>query len=378
MLAPMVLDIETVNAEGKACYKWWCPGFRVLSLALAWRDGDTVRTWFTMDPTKISIAILRLSEQRRQLIVHNLAFEKGVLETLYPDCQFNWYADTMRMAQLHDNGGDWRDLVFNDDVLDEDASPDLGCSLEAAASRVLQRDLHHHKAERDAYLLSIGVRTNQGGAIHLLPEPILQRYNITDTTVCLELFDELHKILDGVWQKDWTLYYTRTDLMNRAYREGISIDLPALADVIAKIDAEVSQIEAEFLIQHEENIKKWLQLYNPKVKTFNIGSNKQLKELFVGVLGLKAGHITEKGQKLIKDKAISVVEAHREFPSFQSKHLKDWGDAGKLLEKRRKRLLVLSQAMSTYWMAAEGEGRIHPEVRIAGTRTNRVSGGRDE
>lgn len=378
MLAPMVLDIETVNAEGKADYRWWRPGFRILSLALAWRDGDTVRTWFTMDPTKISIAILRLSEQRRQLIVHNLAFEKGVLETLYPDYQFNWYADTMRMAQLHDNGGDWRDLVFNEDVLDEEASPDLGCSLEAAASRVLERDLHHHKQERDDILRGQGVRTNFGSHIHLLPEDVLARYNIADTTVCLELFDELHKILDGVWQKDWDLYYTRTDLMNRAYRQGISVDLPALAEVISSIDAEVNRIEQEFLIQHEESIKKWVQLFNPKDKTFNIGSNKQLKELFVGVLGLKAGHMTNKGQELVKTKAISVEDAHREYPSFASKHLKYWGDAAKLLEKRRKRLLVLSQAMSTYWMATEGGGRIHPEVRIAGTRTNRVSGGRDE
>jgi len=212
----------------------------------------------------------------------------------------------------------------------------------------------------------------------LLPEDILARYNVGDTTVCLELFDELHKILDGVWQKDWNLYYTRTDLMNRAYREGISIDLPDLAQVIANIDAEVDQIEADFMEQHKESLMKWRELYKITKKSFNIGSNKQLAELFVGVLGIEPRHMTEKGAKKVKEKELTTPEACRQYPSFAAKHLGQWGEAAKHLQKRRKRLLVLSQAMSAYWMATEGGGRIHPEVRIAGTRTNRVSGGRDE
>jgi len=378
MLAPIVLDIETVNAEGVADFRWWRPGFRILSLALAWKDGASVRTWFTMDPVKIDAAILRLAEQNRRLVVHNLAFEMGVFETLYPSLRFNWYSDTMRLAQLHDNGGDWRDLVFNQDELDEDASPDLGLSLEAAASRVLQRDLHHHKEERDEYLRSIGIKTNFGGSIHLLPEPILSRYNIADTVVCLELFDALQSFLDGVWQKDWPLYFSRAKLMTYAYRRGISIDTCRLKSVISTIDNEISVIEQEFRDTMQESIGKWAILQKKDPSEFNLGSNKQLKELFVTVLGMRGSHLTTKGQKVVKKKQLSMDEALDKYPSFQSKHLGDWGKAGLPLQARRKRLLVLSQAVSALFMAEQGRGRVHPEQRVSGTRTNRVSGGRDE
>ncbi len=378
MLAPMVVDIETVNAAGVADYRWWASGFRILSIAMAWRDGLDVRTWFTADPIKIDIAVKRLSEQRRQLIVHNLAFEKGVFETLYPELQFNWYADTMRMAQLHDNGGDWRDLVFNEDVLDEDASPDLGLSLEAAASRVLERDLHHHKAERDEYLRALGVRSGFGGHIHRLPLFILESYNIADTTVTLELFEKLHGILDGVWQKDWNLYQYRTELMNHAYRKGILIDTDSLWEYIQHIDQEIDQIEQEFRSKFTTEIEKWGKLYQTDPNSFNVGSNKQLRELFVGICGITGKHMTEKGALQVKSGLLPLDRALNEYPSFKSKHLKDWGAGGMLLAKRRKRMLVLSQTLSTHWMATQGEGRIHPEIRVAGTRTNRVSGGRDE
>jgi DNA polymerase I-like protein with 3'-5' exonuclease and polymerase domains len=283
------------------------------------------------------------------------------------------------MAQLHDNGGDWRDLVFNNDVLDPEASPDLGCSLEAAASRVLGKDLHNHKAERDAFLKEHhGIRSKQGSFIHLLPSHILKSYNIADTVVTLELFEHLDLLLRGIWEKDWDLYYNRTDLMNKAYRKGININLPALYTVITKLEAEIALIEANYLEFMHLHIIKWAELYKTCAEEFNIGSNKQLKELYVGVLGMKAGHLTEKGQKAVKDKELTLDEALNEYPSFQSKHLGDWGESGKLLIQRRKRLLVLSQAISTFTMASMGNGRIHPEVRVAGTRTNRVSGGRDE
>jgi DNA polymerase I-like protein with 3'-5' exonuclease and polymerase domains len=336
-------------------------------------------SWFSAKPSQIKRAIAQLAATSRPLIVHNLAFEKGVFETLYPDLQFNWFCDTMRLAQLHDNGGDWRDQIFSDiGDLDEEESPDLGLSLEAVASRVLQRDLHHHKDERDDYLRTLGVRSRFGGHIHLLPPDILERYNTADTTITLEIYETLAPLLDGVWQKDWLFYHNRTRLMNSAYRRGIPMEIVTLEVYVYTIDADIDRIEAEFNAFHTENIKKWAEMTENTPESFNVGSNKQLKELFCDVLGMTAAHMTKKGEERVKKKEITREEALKLYPSFQSKHLGDWGESGMILIKRRKRMLVLAQALSTLEMAKQGGGRVHPEQRVAGTRTNRVSGGRDE
>jgi hypothetical protein len=375
---PLAVDIETVDASGVSSFRWWKPGFSIQSLALSWRNGFDIESWFSMDPAQIEAAIRRLAATGRPLIVHNLAFEKGVFETLYPDLTFNWFADTMRLGQLHDNGGDWRDQIFLEDVLDEESSPDLGLTLEAVASRVLQRDLHHHKDERDDYLRSLGVRSRFGGHIHLLPADILERYNKADTAVTLELYEALAPLLDGVWQKDWPLYHNRTRLMNSAYRRGVKIDIEPLERYVYEIDRDVDKIEAEFKAYHAQNIEKWAEMTENPPEDFNIGSNKQLKELFCGVLGMSAKHLTDKGEARVKAKEITPEEAAKQYPSFKSKHLATWGASGEILIKRRKRLLVLSQALSTLWMAKDGGGRCFPEQKVAGTRTNRVSGGLHE
>lgn len=377
-MQPIALDIETVGPDGLASFRWWVPGFRILSLALSWRDGLDIKSWFSADPATIDIGIRRLASTHRPLIVHNLAFEKGVFETLYPDLVFNWYADTMRLAQLNDNGGDWRDQVFLGDELDEDESPDLGLSLEAVASRVLQRDLHHHKDERDEYLRSIGIRSKFGSHIHKLPIEILKRYNESDTTVTLEIYETLAPVLDGIWQKDWLFYSNRTRLMNLSYRKGFLIETEALGEYITQIDSDIDQIELEFKHSNRDSIKKWAEETGNSENDFNVGSNKQLKELFCGVLGMTGKHLTKTGEEKVRKKEITREEALKQYPSFQSKHLSDWGDSGMILAKRRKRMLVLSQALSTLHMAKMGNGRCHPEQRVAGTRTNRVSGGLNE
>lgn len=379
-MQPIALDLETVNGEGVADFRWWKPGFRILSLALSWRDGLDIKSWFTADPNEITRALVQLTSRgiERPLVVHNLAFEMGVLETLYPDLKFNWYADTMRLAQLNDNGGDWRDQVFIGDELDEEASPDLGLSLEAVASRVLERDLHHHKSERDDVLRAMGIRSKFGSHIHLLPLDVLERYNKLDTGVTLEVFEALGTKLDGVWQKDWALYKYRADLMVSAYRRGIRADISTLQEYVYTIDREIDMIELEFYHQNRDMIKKWAEMTGNTEEEFNCGSNKQLRELFCDVMGLTGKHLTASGLDAVKSKAMTMDEALKKYPSFQSKHLSDWGEAGLTLVKRKKRLLVLSQALNTLEMAKLGAERVHPEQKVAGTRTNRVAGGRNE
>ena len=154
--------------------------------------------------------------------------------------------------------------------------------------------------------------------------------------------------------------------------------MEALQRYTYEIDADVDKIEAEFKSYHAENIKKWAELTGNNEFEFNVGSNKQLKELFCDVLGMTAAHMTATGEKRVKDKEITREEALKQYPSFQAKHLGDWGESGELPIRRRKRLLVLSQALNTLQMAKDGRGRCHPEQKVAGTRTNRVAGGLNE
>jgi DNA polymerase I-like protein with 3'-5' exonuclease and polymerase domains len=371
----IAIDLETINGDGKSDFRWWKPGFKIQSIALSWRDQGEIVSWFSCESAEIDAVIKRLHEKQHPLIVQNLSFEMGVLNTLYPQYPLNWHADTMRLAQLWDNGGDWRDQKFNGDELDEENSPELGISLEAIASRILQKDFHKHKEQRDSYLRSVGVRSNFGGHIHLLPPDILREYNIADTVVTLEIFDALTPKLSAIWEKDWELYKTRVFHMNSAYRRGIVVDSNKLWGVIQIIDAEIDNIDADFREKYYIPLEKWAKTFNKDPKSFNISSTKQLSQLFIQVMGLTAQHTTKKGEELIKKKEITFGEACIKYPSLATKHLEDYGEAGKHLKLRKKRLLVLSQALSAYEMAKQGNGRAHPEIKASGTRTNRVSGG---
>jgi hypothetical protein len=253
--------------------------------------------------------------------------------------------------------------------------PLWGISLEAIASRILQKDFHQHKNSRDDYLRSVGVKKNFGGHIHLLPVNILKEYNIADTIVTLEIFNALATKLDNIWQRDWILYYTRVHHMNSAYRRGIKVNTSKLRRVIKAIDREIRTIDTDFSVKYAEELRRWGLKHDKDPKTFNISSTKQLSELFIGIMGLEAKHTTNKGEKAVKDKELSFEEACLKHPSLSSKHLGDFGEPGEHLKKRKKRMLVLSQALCALEMAKLGGGRAHPEIKVSGTRTNRVSGG---
>jgi hypothetical protein len=92
---------------------------------------------------------------------------------------------------------------------------------------------------------------------------------------------------------------------------------------------------------------------------FKLGSSKQLCMLFIDVMGMTHRFETPKGS-----------------PSFKASHLNQWKEGGQILFKRKKRLLVLQQCANTY-LASLHSGRVHPFIRVSGTRSNRVSGGRD-
>lgn len=390
------IDIET-SCKGKAEFRYWREGFKIDSLAVTWRGEDgALQSWFAADPTQIDRMIRRLAETQKPLVVHNLAFEMGVFMRLYPDLTFNWVGDTMRLAQLRDNGGDWRDtLKTADDLMDEllgegdeDNKPKwkqkTGLGLEAVAGRFLPEVNHGHKQEAHKWLEeNHGVKTKHGQHLHLLPYEKLRQYNIADTETTLLLFEVLDaelKSLEFDWSQDWILYTTRCRLMQQAYIKGLKIDREALKDAIYKTDAEIKAILADFFAATKDSRILWARANPGKLKRspkqpddFNIGSGVQLKQLFQGVLRLSTGKLTKTGQEKVDKKQLSAEQAAIQYPSFASKHLKLLGPLGEILYKRRKRLLVLQQMLACY-MGSEEDGRLHAEVRVAGTRTNRVTG----
>lgn len=390
----IAIDFET-SCNGKAEFRFWRQGFQIDSIACSWRDQGELKSWFSNKPKEVDAMIRRLAELNSPLVVHNLGFEMGVLMKLYPDLKFNWSADTMRLAQLLDNGGSWRDFVFKtaDDLMDEllddeKASTRSGLSLEAVASRFLPKDRQNHKAIAYKWLEdNHQIKSNHGSHLHLLPYEQLKEYNIADTEVTLLLYEELTeqlKLLDFDWSQDWTLYTTRCRLMQGAYIRGLKIDRDRLRKHIYKVDQELKAILDEFMDKTKEAREEWARKYPGKIKSrpttpdsFNIGSNQQLARLFIECLGIVGGRTTAKGQKKVEGELLTPDQAARDYPSFASKHLHLWGPLGEILYRRRKKLLVLQQMLGVL-LGSEESGRLHPEVRVSGTKTNRVSGGRGE
>ncbi len=388
------LDIET-SCNGKAEYRYWRPGFKIDSVAISWRTEAGIQSWFSNTPQGIDGMIRRLAETGKPLLVHNLSFELGVFSKLYPGLKFNWQGDTMRLAQLDDNAGGlhWEETVLQtaDDIMDAllddgDAPRRSGLGLEACASRYLPQINQNHKSVAHTWLEeNHGIKTRHGGHLHLLPYEQLKQYNIADTETTLLLYEALAEILtlkEFDWAPDWVLYVNRVQLMASAYIRGLKIDREALKAEIYKVDKEVKEVMSEFFNATVEARLKWANKYPGKIKSrpvlaesFNIGSNLQLKQLFVDVLGVVGGRATKTGLAKIDTKQLTAQEAAVQYPSFASKHLPLWGPLGEILYKRRKLLLTLQQMLGVYLGSAE-TGRLHPEVRASGTQTNRVAGGK--
>lgn len=390
----IALDLET-SCRGESEYRVWRDGFKIDSISLSWRDeAGQVVSWYSDEAGKIDAMIRRLAETQKPLVVHNLAFEMCVFMKLYPGLTFNWAADTMRLAQLDDNSGgrDWRDkLILNElDELDallgeeEVEKPKSGLSLEACASRYLPAEFHNHKGPAHKWLEdNHGIRTRHGQYLNLLPPDVLRQYNIADTEVTLRLYEELAERLrlqDFDWSLDWSLYTTRCRLMQSAYLRGIKIGRDKLREEILRLHGEIEGIRAEFLERTVESRALWAERFPGKIKSrptrpgdFNIGSNQQLARLFLDVMGINTGHVTATGKAKVESGDMSRDEAAVKYPSFAAKHLADYGPLGELLLKRRKALLVLQQMLGVY-MGSDEDGRLHPEVKVSGTSSNRVAG----
>lgn len=389
----VVLDYETVEIVGKrtvASTEFYRPTFRVSSASFTWRgpSGSLVSV-FREGEAAVRRVIEFLHARGAQFVTFNQQFEWGVTRYRYPDLvdKLRWHADAQRLVQNLDNGGDKAAFEWIPLGEDEDGEQEwgkefrAGMGLAACVKRVLRRP--DPKAATYAYLRDVcGVKAGKEGAnLHLLPYEQMRAYNISDTENTLLLYEhciETFRAIGFDWTLDHALYMGAARRLAAAKGRGISVDRAAAAAYAKDIEAQVADIERAFLDKFAEPIRgverqlrleairkrktlKGRKNYLRKGKwreecAFNPGSNRQLALLFVDQLGIEPFFRTPK-----------------EGPSFKAAHLHQWGDGGKLLADRRKRLLIHQQTTKLL-EKSEYDGRWHVDLRAVGTVTSRFAG----
>ncbi len=413
MIDLISIDYETKDSRG-ASFEYFRKDFTIFSLSCCWRDPKTKEPqfWFSTDPMRIAQKLASMARTQVPVIAHNLPYELACTKKCYPHINLNWHADTMRLTQLRDGGGDLFDAPvltleqeiamelgeMNEKQVKRQWAKTKGLGLEAAAFRYLSEKYQGHKKPAHDWLEeNLGIKKDHGRHLDRLPYDMLEQYNNADTLITLLLYEshvEYFKSQKFDWSQDWKLFINRADLMTSAHIKGIKINTEKLLDYIVEVEAEIAEMEAKFTKMFTKEIEilkenRLIHLWNhwtqqPKTdrgrsnrrrklesgemddewNSFNIGSSKQLTELFSKILGIEHQFETPKGS-----------------PSFKSSHLSQWITSdgrrgGDLLLNRKKRLLVLQQCCNVY-LSAQHDGRTHPSIKISGTKSNRVAGGRD-
>jgi hypothetical protein len=401
----IVVDFET--AEDKhASTEFYRPAFRVVSCAFSWLDQrGQIRSEYTEGENATYYFLERIAKHRIPIIAHNAQFEMGVVGCRFPALagQLLWHADTMRLVQNYDNGGD--DLALETlPPLSLDQQLELleitegegagepkslaGLGLSKCVQRILRRPDHKQRAYK-------WIRENvpeckgkkEARFLNRLPPEMLKVYNIGDTEETLRLYvfiTDYFKSIGFDWRRDHALYFNSVRLLVSAKVRGVPVERAQLQANREGVSKEISDIEDAFRARFVEPIgrvernrllaevreRKTLKgrkgfvrrvrrdsdYFVDKVR-FNIGSNKQLEALFVNQLGMRPKFRTDKGA-----------------PAFRSAVLGQWGDGGLMLQKRRKRLLVLKQTESLLDLSAF-DSKWHVDLKACGTSTGRFSGG---
>jgi hypothetical protein len=391
----IVMDYETALLDGTPSTEYYRKDFRIISAAFAWigEDGRVV-TKYREGEDAVRSYVHRIHGADIPLVVHNLQFEYGV--TLYrcPGLESSVQIDTMRLVQVADNGGTRAHfepkVQTYDDMLDavegdeDEPKQSSGLGLVSAASRWLPAEYQSHK---EPFYALIRERTgckagSEGKRLDALKPDELERYNVADAVVTLQLYLRLTAQFREDkydWRLDHMLYRESAKRIASAKGKGIPLDLQQLsyyrADIKKELEAIADKFRAHFLVPilelEQEACSRWID--GPKtargkegraeaVKSeqflFNVGSNKQLAALFVGKLRMEPKFTTKTGQ-----------------PSFKSAFLSQWGEGGEMLKKRRKRLLVLKQVEALIELGSY-DGKWHVDLKACGTTTGRFAGGK--
>ena len=417
----MVFDYETALLTGEASTEAYRRDFRVTSCAFSWLDvNGQIKSIFLIGEAETEKMLYKVAAAKIPLVAHNIQYELLVTMCRFPKVMPDlvWGTDTMRLVQNFDNGGKFDTSAEGFLSIEEDLermqaeadgeeweaeskAPPMGMGLDAAIKRILPRKFHGHKKEAYDWIranTSCGKRTRPGKFLNLLPMDLMKRYNIGDTENTLRLYchiTEYFKKIGFDYRNDHALFMGSVYAITKAKIRGVRVDRERLAKVKADIEAEVAEIEATFMEYFKKEIAEVEQMREDKwcgeLKTekgrekrrarlaadkltatdvpdkkknkwdehvrFNVGSNHQLRMIFVDILKMVPKFLTDKGS-----------------PSFKSPALPQWGEGGMLLGKRRKRLLVLKQATNLLILSGY-DGRFHLDLKACGTSTGRYAGG---
>ena len=408
----VLIDFET-SENGKGSTEFYRKNFRVDSMAASWFAEDgSIKSKYLEGEDAITAFLARLVREEIPYVAHNVQFELGVLKCRFPTVadKLSFHADTMRLAQIFDNGGDKfavaAPLTYDEELgafLDKEGDEDeegekpkkkkkakgtAGLGLVKCALRILK--LPDHKSEAHAWIRANVPECKEGKEgkfLNLLPRDIAERYNVADTEVALKLYKhcvDYFKEIGYDWTKDHRFYFNSVKLLVGAKIRGVAVQRTQLSGYRESVAAEIAQMGADFRATFEKQIlavererlakyvggcktlrgkKRRVQRYkrgDPKAVVevrFNVGSNHQLESLFIVQLGHEPRFKTPKGK-----------------PAFRSSVLHVYGEGGNMLAKRRKRLLVLKQSEALLELS-EYDSRIHFDLKACGTATSRYSGG---
>jgi len=413
---PVVMDYETALLDGTPSLDYYREDFRVVSTAFSWRENGVLQTYYTVGETPTLAFLAVLKARGCTLVVHNLQFEYGVTAARFQGYEDLITVDTMRLTQVADNGGreayqQIADLESYEAQLDAAEKGDTeedyyskGLSLVACSSRHLPAEYQNHKEPSYALIRErTGCKRGQEGKnLNALTYSELETYNVADARVTLALYEKLIADFDAIkygWQFDHMLYVGSAKDIARSKSSGVEVDRPALEAYALDLAAEIEAINLAFRARFEREITEletvaqeaWIdELKTAKGRVsrraqveanseefrFNVGSNKQLKILFIDKLKVLAKFWTSESKKSkAKREADPALPPFNPSPSFRAAHLSSYGDGGELLITRRKRMLVLSQVRAMLELSAY-DGKWHIEVKCCGTATGRLAGGR--
>jgi len=357
------LDLETSGLD------YWSPEFSIKSLALAWEDEfGRLETRFYDDMDYIEAALERVKDET--ILVYNASFDIGVIRALFPHLEPKNWIDVMRLRQL-------RSPVEKKE----------GYGLKAAVKVFLpgmagyeQKYYEHLKTQfPDVPAKKLGKHLGD------LPRELLAEYNTHDTIVTLKLYRIFTAYFENEvgfdWTRDHVLYKERVSAVIEGKLVGMKVDRQGMKEFIRGVDREVAAMDDKFREVYEKEIQtareilQVLALYGGKkdpgkkkienalskpLPEFNTGSADHLEILFCFCLGIEPPFKTPKGKA-----------------SMKAAHLSLYGRGGKMLDKRKKRLILQSQAKAALELSSI-DGRYHPDLKACGTKTGRLSGGREE
>lgn len=313
-----------------------------------------MNTRFYDDPEEIEAALEACCEH--QVVVYNAFFDIGVIRAKYPHIKLEPYCDVMRLRQLR-----------------ERVEKHVGYGLKAAVKLHLPGMSNYEKKIHDWIRDNVpeAKKGKVGQYLDRAPRALLEEYNVADAVATVKLYEAFTKYFEEEgfdWRPDHMLYLGQCEHLIQACLEGIKVDQEHLKNFIAQVDTEVQTLDEKFnrkfAIEVQAVRQKLLDKANAKLKKkkrtelppFNVSSKQHLEMLFVETLGITPEIKTPSGK-----------------PSFKAAHLSYYGDGGKMLENRGKRLITQGQAKGLLEQSQE-DGRYHPMLKLVGTVTGRLAG----